>query len=230
MEDWKLSPEAAIERQKELRQLTRLDPLTRPIRTIGGADIAYDQSSDLIYAGIVLLDYETMEVLLCSSVEDRVQFPYIPGLLSFREIPAILKAWEALPYQPDVLMMDGHGLAHPRRVGVATHFGILTGCPTLGCGKTHLLGDYGELGQEKGSTSPLVDQGETVGHVVRTRDGVKQVWISPGYRVSSAQSVEIALHCAREVRIPEPTRQADMLVNAIRRGERKVGIEVLKER
>lgn len=228
MEDWKLSPEEAIERQKELQRLTRLDPLTRPIRTIGGADIAYDQSSDIIYAGIVLLDYESMEVLLCCSVEDRMQFPYIPGLLSFREIPAIMKAWNNLPYQPDVLMMDGHGIAHPRRVGVATHFGILTGCPTLGCGKTHLLGDYAELGVEKGSTSVLVDQGETIGHVVRTRENVKQVWISPGHGMSLEQSVEIALHCAREYRIPEPTRQADLLVNAIRRGERKVGLEVLK--
>ncbi|NRB49718.1 MAG: endonuclease V [Saprospiraceae bacterium] len=228
MEDWKLSPEEAIERQKELRGLTRLNPLTRPIQTIGGADIAYDQSSDTIYAGIVILDYESMDVLLCCSVEDRMQFPYIPGLLSFREIPAIMKAWNNLPYSPDVLMMDGHGIAHPRRVGVATHFGILTGCPTLGCGKTHLLGEYAALGVEKGSASALLDQGETIGHVVRTRENVKQVWISPGHGMSMEQSVEIALHCAREYRIPEPTRQADLLVNAIRRGERKVGVEVLK--
>lgn len=228
MEDWKLSPEEAIERQKELRGLTRLHPLTRPIQTIGGADIAYDQSSDSIYAGIVILDYESMEVLLCCAVEDRMQFPYIPGLLSFREIPAIMKAWNNLPYQPDVLMMDGHGIAHPRRVGVATHFGILTGCPTLGCGKTHLLGEYAALDIKKGSASALLDQGETIGHVVRTRENVKQVWISPGYGMSMEQSVEIALHCAREYRIPEPTRQADLLVNAIRRGERMVGLEVLK--
>lgn len=228
MEDWKLSPEQAIKRQQELRRLTQLEPLNQPIRVIGGADIAYDKDSDLIYAGIVLLNYESMEVLLCSSVQDKVQFPYIPGLLSFREIPAIMKAWEALPYQPDVLMMDGHGIAHPRRVGVATHFGILTACPTLGCGKTHLLGNYRSLGNKKGSRSALVDQEEIIGHVVRTRDGVKEVWISPGYGMSLAQSVEIALHCAQGYRIPEPTRQADMLVNAIRRGERKLGLEVLK--
>ncbi len=228
MEDWKLSPEEAIKQQKELRRLTRLKPLTQPIRTIGGADIAYDQSSDVIYAGIVLLDYESMEVLLCCSVQDRMQFPYIPGLLSFREIPAIMKAWNNLPWKPDVLMMDGHGIAHPRRVGVATHFGILTGCPTLGCGKTHLLGTYQELGVKKGSISPLIDQGETIGHVVRTRDDVKQVWISPGHGISLEQSVEIALHCARAYRIPEPTRQADLLVNAIRRGEREVGVETLR--
>ena len=228
MEDWKLSPEEAIKRQKELRGLTRLTPLNHPIRTIGGADIAYDQSSDIIYAGIVLLDYESMEVLLCCSVQDRMQFPYIPGLLSFREIPAIMQAWNNLPEKPDVMMMDGHGIAHPRRVGVATHFGILTDCPTLGCGKTHLLGDYGALGKEKGATSPLMDQGETIGHVVRTRESVKQVWISPGHGMSMKQSVEIALHCAREYRIPEPTRQADLLVNAIRRGERRIGLEKMK--
>lgn len=225
MEDWKLSPKAAIERQRELKGLTDLSPLTTPIRYIGGADIAYDKSSDSVHVGIVVLDYNTLEIVCSSSIQDAIQFPYIPGLLSFREIPSILKAWEALPIRPDVMMMDGHGIAHPRRVGVATHFGILTACPSLGCGKKHLVGSYEAPAMEKGSYSPIEDKGETIGHVVRTCDGVKPVWISPGHGMSLMQSVDIALHCARSYRIPEPTRQADILVNALRRGEQAVGVQ-----
>ena len=225
MEDWKLSPKAAIERQRELRALTNLTPLATPIRYIGGADIAYDKASDSVHAGVVVLDYETMEIVCSSSIVDTIQFPYIPGLLSFREIPSILKAWEVLPIRPDVMMMDGHGIAHPRRVGVATHFGILTACPSLGCGKKHLMGNYEAPASEKGSYSPIEDEGEIIGHVVRTCDGVKPVWISPGHGMSLMQSVEIASHCARTYRIPEPTRQADILVNALRRGEQEVGIQ-----
>lgn len=225
MEDWKLSPKAAIERQRELRALTNLTPLNSPIRYIGGADIAYDKNSDVVHAGIVVLDYETMEIVCSSSIVDTIQFPYIPGLLSFREIPSILKAWEALPIRPDVMMLDGHGIAHPRRVGVATHFGILTACPSLGCGKKHLIGNYVAPAEEKGSFSPIEEEGEIIGHVVRTCAGVKPVWISPGHGMSLLQSVEIALHCARTYRIPEPTRQADILVNALRRGEQEVGVQ-----
>lgn len=224
MEDWNLSPKEAIARQRELREQTNLCPMTRPIQYIAGADISYNKSSDVIYAGVVVLDYQSMEVVQRSTVIDKMQFPYIPGLLSFREIPSILKAWKALPWQPDVIMMDGHGIAHPRRVGVATHFGLLTGCPSLGCAKKHLIGKYEEPAPSKGSFSPVFDMGEQIGYVVRTKDKVKQVWISPGHGMNLEQSREIALQCSRGYRIPEPTRQAHLMVNELRRGEKEAGV------
>ena len=216
---WDLSPTEAVALQRELR--TRVDTSRwggRP-RTIGGADISYNRFSDVIYAAIVVLDYESQEVIRRSTVEDKMTFPYVPGLLSFREIPSLYKAWEALEGKPDVMMMDGHGIAHPRRLGIATHFGLLTGVPTIGCGKTVLLGKFDEPAPARGSYSEMVDRGEVVAYALRTKNRVKPVYTGPGNGISLEEARDITLHCARGYRIPEPTRQAHLLANALRRGE-----------
>lgn len=222
--NWNLTPSEAIKLQKELKEKIDVSPYTGPIQRIAGADISYNKNDDTIYAGIIVLDYQTMQAVCRSTIIDKMRFPYIPGLLSFREIPSIYKAWKALSEQPDILVMDGHGINHPRRLGVATHFGLISGQACIGIAKNHLTGRYEDPGPEKGSFSVILDQGEKLGYVLRSRDRVKPVWVSPGHRVSMEQSLAIALHCSRGVRIPEPTRQAHLMVNELRRGEIEAGV------
>jgi deoxyribonuclease V len=221
--DWNLAPKEAIALQRQLREKIDLSPLHVPPRTIAGADISYNRFSDVIYAGVVILDYESMRPLARSVVNDRMAFPYIPGLLSFREIPSLMKAWQALPYRPDIVMVDGQGVAHPRRMGIAAHMGLLTNCPALGCAKKILTGAHGLLEAGKGSAAPLMDKGELVGYALRTKDKVNPVYISAGHLMSQEDALAIALHCTRGYRLPEPTRQAHLTVNAFRRGEIDAG-------
>lgn len=223
--NWDLTPSEAIRLQRELQEQINLSPLNKPIQRIAGADISYNKNDDTIYAGIIVLDYQTMQPVCRSTIIDKMKFPYIPGLLSFREIPALYAAWEALEEKPDLLAMDGHGINHPRRLGVATHFGLITDQPSMGIAKNHLAGKYEEPGPLKGDFSNVIDQGETIGYVLRSRDRVKPVWVSPGHKLSMEQSLEVALHCCRGLRIPEPTRQAHLMVNELRRGEIEVGVE-----
>jgi deoxyribonuclease V len=138
-------------------------------------------------------------------------FPYIPGYLSFREAPAIFSAMEKLSLLPDLLIVDGQGIAHPRRIGIASFLGVLLGLPTIGCAKSRLVGKYEEPAPERGSWSPLIDKGETVGAVLRTRKGVKPVFVSPGHLVTLPEAIEIIMHCAVKYRLPEPQRAADSL-------------------
>lgn len=224
--NWNLTPTEAVQHQKALRKQINLSPFTKPIQRIAGSDISYNKQDDTIYAGIIVLDYQTMQPICRSAIITKMTFPYIPGLLSFREIPALHAAWQALPEKPDILAMDGHGINHPRRLGVATHFGLISGQAAIGIAKNHLCGQYEEPDSTRGSHSYVIDQGEKIGYVLRTRDGVKPVWVSPGHGVSMEQSLTIALHCSRGVRIPEPTRQADLMVNALRRGEIEPGLVI----
>ena len=227
--NWNLTPGEAVALQKDLRKKIDLRPLDITIQRIAGADISYHKNDYVIYAGIIVLDYQTMEPVCRSTILDKMRFPYIPGLLSFREIPAIYEAWRILDAKPDVLVMDGHGVNHPRRIGVATHFGLITGQPCIGIAKNHLTGEYEEPGPKKGDHSKVVDQGEQIGYVLRTRDRVKPVWVSPGHRGSMEQSLKIALHCSRGLRIPEPTRRAHLMVNAFRRGEIGAGLHFFSD-
>ena len=223
--NWDLTPSEAVKLQRELREKINLSPLERPIQRIAGADISYNKNDDTIYAGIIVLDYHSMRPICRSAIIDKMKFPYIPGLLSFREIPSLYAAWEALKEKPDVLALDGHGINHPRRLGVATHFGLISGQPAIGIAKNHLAGRYEEPGPLQGDFSSVIDQGETIGYVLRSRDRVKPVWVSPGHKVSMQQSLEIAIHCSRGLRIPEPTRQAHLMVNELRRGEIEAGVQ-----
>ncbi|SDC14571.1 deoxyribonuclease V [Niabella drilacis] len=208
-----LTPSEAVALQKELREKINLTPLSTPVRYIGGADISFNKFETTVYAGIVVLKYPEMVVQAHASVTCTVQFPYISGLLAFREVPALLKAWEALTLKPDLLVLDGHGIAHPRRLGIATHFGIVKNLPTIGCAKTRLTGVYQEPGNNRFDHTPLFHKEEQIGTVLRTKPNCNPVFVSPGHKVGMEQSLQIITQCCGKYRIPEPTRLAHMLVN-----------------
>ncbi len=207
--------------QKSLRGRVRIEPLAREVETVAGADISFDKFSPVLYAGIVVLRLPSLEVVEEVCVVSETKFPYVPGLLSFRETPPVLEAWAMLKTEPDAVMFDGQGLAHPRRVGIASHVGLLINRPTLGCAKSVLVGKFGELGEERGSRAPLVDKGETVGAALRTKTRVQPIYVSPGHLIDIEGAVELTLRCDGGYRQPEPTRRAHLLVNALRRGERE---------
>jgi deoxyribonuclease V len=184
---------------------------------IAGADVSYNRFSNVFYAGVIVLRLEDMKVIETRQAVRKVTFPYVPGLLSFREAPILLEAFAQLRCRPDAIVIDGQGLAHPRRIGFASHVGLWLDRPCIGCAKTLLTGQYGDLKAEAGSTSPLVDRGETVGKAVRTKTGVKPVFVTVGHRVDLASAVKLVLRTCRGYRIPEPTRQAHLFVNDLRR-------------
>src|SRR5215210_6764614 len=220
LHDWNVTPREAVELQKSLRARVRLAPLAQPIKTIAGADISFNKFSPTLYAGIVVLSLPSLEVIEEVGVVSETAFPYVPGLLSFRETPPLLEAWAKLKTEPDAVMFDGQGLAHPRRVGIASHVGLIINRPTLGCAKSVLVGKYEEPGEERGAWSPLVDKGETVGAAVRTKRRVQPIYVSPGHLIDLEGAIDLTLRCDGGYRQPEPTRRAHLLVNALRRGER----------
>src|ERR687885_1895885 len=221
LHDWQLTPREAVELQKQLRAQVRIEPLKRKIETVAGADISFNKFSPVVYAGIVVLRLPSLEVVEEVGVVSETHFPYVPGLLSFRETPSVLEAWAKLKTAPDAVMFDGQGIAHPRRVGIASHVGLLIDRPTFGCAKSVLVGKFEEPGEERGSWSPLVDRGETVGAALRTKRRVQPVYVSPGHLIDLEGAIDLTLRCDGGYRQPEPTRRAHLLVNALRRGERE---------
>ncbi|MCI0456363.1 MAG: deoxyribonuclease V [Gemmataceae bacterium] len=216
---WDLSLEEAAQLQRELApRVSTRTPLTR-CELVAGADIAYNRFSTRHYAAVVVLRAPDWEVVEVQEAVGEAAFPYQPGYLSFREVPVLLEAFAKVETQPDVVMVDGQGVAHPRRFGLACHLGLLLDVPCLGCAKTRLTGFHKELGQEAGSLAALVDGTETVGYAVRTGTGVKPVYVSAGHRIDLASSVLVVLATCRESRVPEPTRQAHLRVNEMRRRE-----------
>lgn len=211
-----LSPIQALRYQQELRQNINLEPFNGPVNTIGGADISYNKYSTLIYAGIVLMSYPDLKVLHRAGTVAQTEFPYISGLLAFREIPALLEVWDTLTEKPDVMLLDGQGIAHPRRLGIATHFGLLADVPAIGVAKSRLFGRFGELSPDAGATAPLVDRVEQLGLVYRSKKNCNPIFISPGHRINIAHSAEIVKNCVGKYRIPEPTRLAHQWVNELR--------------
>jgi deoxyribonuclease V len=169
------------------------------------------------FAGIVLLDGRTLETVEEAAATVPVRFPYIPGLLTFRELPAVAEAWERLERRPDVLIFDAHGLAHPRRFGLACHGGVLLDVPSIGCAKSLLVGRHGPLGEARGSTAAIVHRDEVVGVALRTRAGVKPVYVSIGHRMDLETAVRIVLQVSTRFREPETTRRAHALVSRLRR-------------
>jgi deoxyribonuclease V len=216
LHSWDLTPGEAIEVQRRLRNLVSLQPLARPVNTIAGADISFNRFSETVYAGVVVLSLPDLRIIETAGVRSVAKFPYIPGLLSFREAPSMLEAWEKLKTKPDVLMLDGQGIAHPRRCGIACHVGVLLDWPTIGCAKSILVGRYGDLGLEAGSRSPLIDKGEQVGVALRTKNKVSPVYVSPGHLIDLDSAVDLVLRSITKYRLPEPTRQAHLLVNRLR--------------
>lgn len=216
---WDLTPSDAVALQKELRSRLDLHPLETKPRLVAGADLSFDRGSDTVYAGIVVLSFPEMKIVEERGIETTATFPYIPGLLSFREAPALLEVWEKLENRPDVLVLDGQGIAHPRGLGLASHVGLWIDKPTLGCAKTLFVGKFGELASQRGAHEPLLYKGEIVGAALRTKTRVSPVFVSPGNGIDLESSIEILLECDGGYRIPEPTRRAHLFVNRLRRGE-----------
>jgi deoxyribonuclease V len=213
---WDLSPRDAIALQATLAPSVIGNGRVTDVGLVGAADIAFvDRSARgrprLARAAAVILSYPELEPVEQSVIEVPIAFPYVPGLLSFREVPALAKAFEALRRAPDLLLVDGHGYAHPRRFGIACHLGLLLDVPAIGVGKSRLCGEHGEPQRHRGSTTALTDGSEVIGRVVRTRDGVKPVYVSIGHRIGLDGATDWVLRLCRGYRLPEPIRLADRL-------------------
>jgi len=214
-----LTVTAPTQIQKELRDDIVIQARNFPVNIIAGADISFNKFSTTVYAGIILIRFPELIPIGYSLIKKEVLFPYVPGYLAFREVPALMGAWEQLPLKPDLLVVDGHGIAHPRGMGIAAHFGVLAKTPTVGCAKKVLCGKYEEPSSEKGSYTPLVFKDEVVGAALQTKNAVKPVFVSPGYGMDVPGTVEIITQCVGRYRLPEPTRLAHNIVNRFRLGE-----------
>ncbi len=213
LHEWKLSPEEAIALQRELtRRIIREDQLDE-VHYVAGVDMAINENNGMARAAVVLLTYPDLELVERHVYEEPVRMPYVPGLLSFREAPCVLGAFHKLRQGPQLVMVDGAGIAHPRRIGIASHLGLWLDLPTIGCAKSILSGHYNKaaLGEEAGAWVPLIEKGETIGAAVRTRTRVNPMVISLGHRISLETSISYVLKCSRGYRLPEPTRLADKL-------------------
>jgi deoxyribonuclease V len=209
---WDLEQSEAEALQVELSRHVVTDDCDDEIRTVAGVDVAYDTASSRLVAAAVVLDATSLAVLDSAAVDDVERFPYVPGLFSFRELPPIMMALQQLTVRPDLIVCDGQGLAHPRRFGLACHLGVLLDVPTIGCGKTRLVGEAETPGERRGSTSPLVDRGDVVGAVLRTQDGIRPVYVSVGHKVSLGTANDWILRLTTSYRLPQTTRLADQLV------------------
>jgi deoxyribonuclease V len=217
---WSLTVAEAREVQIALRERLVLEPPAGfAPRIVAGADVSAERFSRRGYAGVVLIDRETMETVEEASAAVDLIFPYVPGYLSFRELPALAAAWEKVGRRPDVVVWDAHGYAHPRRFGVACHGGVLLDIPSIGCAKTMFVGEHGPLAWERGSIAEIVDKGEVVGVALRTRDGCNPVYVSAGHRMDLGTAVALVLSLCR-YRQPETTRRSHNLVNDLRRADK----------
>ncbi len=213
---WNVSPAEGIEIQKRLRTLVRRSWDGRAIELVAGADVHFP-AKGTARAAVVILAFPGFEIVDSSVFEGSCAFPYVPGLLSFREIPALLDAWRGLRRIPDCILCDGQGIAHPRGLGLASHLGLVLGIPTIGCAKSPLFGRFEEPGPNRGNEAPIADpKGGTIGSVLRTRDRTKPVYVSVGHLVSLRKAVSIVLSCTGRYRIPEPLRVAHHLAGTSR--------------
>jgi len=206
---WPKTIDRAREIQERDKKLLLIKPLDKEPEYVAGVDAAF--SEDRVYAAACLYCYPQLTIVEQAAAEKHLAFPYIPGYLLFREGPAIIAALNKLKRKPDVILIDGQGIAHPRGIGSASHLGILLDVPTIGCGKTKLVGKYRDPGELKGNWTELLFNGQIVGAVLRTRDSVRPLFVSPGHRIDLQGAIRIALACVGRYRIPEPLRSADML-------------------
>lgn len=214
---WDLDPAAARALQVELAGRVDVSTPAAPFRVVAAADVSFDRGSPILFATVVLWDAQTGALVERAGVVDPADFPYVPGLLSFREAPAILRAFDLLKGRPDLVLCDGQGTAHPRRLGVASHLGLWLDLPTVGVAKSRLCGTHAEPGPDRGDRAPLMDKGEVVGDVLRTRRGVKPLYVSPGHRIDREGAVAAVLACLGKYRLPIPSRLAHEVVNDLRR-------------
>jgi deoxyribonuclease V len=213
---WDLPYRDAVHVQRRLSQKIRETALPRPVRTIAAADVSYTRQGREVYGAVLVFTFPDLILADQASAFDIVGFPYISGLLSFREAPVLVEAFRKIRRQPDVIIFDGQGVAHPRGVGIASHMGLMLDCPSIGCAKSRLVGTHGPLAEDRGSTAGLIHHGRVVGAVVRTRDHVKPVFVSPGHAITLPEAIRLVLACCRGYRLPEPIRQAHQAANRLR--------------
>jgi deoxyribonuclease V len=213
---WDLSPKEAVALQKTLAAQVRNEPLATRFKIIGAEDISYSRHSDTLVAVILTFRWPGLEQIESAYHVCRASFPYVPGLLAFREVPPLIGAYRKIRQKPEVLLCDGQGIAHPRKLGLAAHLGLYLGIPTVGCAKSRLCGEHQSPTLRKGFSKPLLLNGEEVGIVFCSRDGVKPIYISPGHLADVASSKRLISRCLRRYRIPEPLRLAHIEANRIR--------------
>lgn len=208
---WDVSVKEAIQIQENLKNRLILKKTFSKLETIGGGDVAYSKNWNILVGAMVVLSFPEMKPIDMATACGESSFPYIPGLFSFRETPILIRAYQGLRVKPDLLILEGHGIAHPRRLGLASHLGLWLDLPTIGCAKTPLLKEFEPPGSSKGSFTWVYLRGEKVGAVLRTREGVKPVYVSPGHRIDLKTSIQIILSTCQGYRIPEPLRKAHHL-------------------
>ncbi len=214
LHSWEVNPKEAIQLQKELKKKISLKKSFNQVKKVAGADVSYYQNK--MIAGVIIFKFSNLEVIEKQSFISSINFPYIPGLLTFREGPSLLEAFKKIKVEPDIILFDGQGIAHPRRMGIATHLGLFLDKPTIGCAKSKLSGNYNAVGEEKGCYSLLREGEEIIGAVVRTRKKVKPIFVSPGHKMDLPNSIEIILKCTDKYKLPVPIREAHIFVNQIR--------------
>ncbi|NWF60183.1 MAG: deoxyribonuclease V [Fischerella sp.] len=211
---WTLTVEEAIAIQEKLQsEVITSDQFQEPVQYVAGVDMGFETDGTISRAAVAVLSFPDLQLQETSIARRPTSFPYIPGFLSFREIPAVLDALEKIKITPDLILCDGQGIAHPRRFGIACHLGVLVDIPTIGVAKSLLIGKHEDLSETRGSWQPLVHKGETIGAVLRTRIGVKPVYVSSGHRISLTTAIDYVLRCTPKYRLPETTRIADKLAS-----------------
>lgn len=218
---WKVTPKEAVQIQLRIRDRIEVNDRISNIYKVAGADIALDLEAKRAIAGVIVYSFPDLKEIERAWAVTPLRFPYVPGLLSFREIPALLAAFAKLKNTPDLIFVDGHGRAHPRRVGIASHLGLVLDCPTVGCAKSLLCGDCDEPADRVGATTQLTHKDELIGYALRTRLGVQPVFISTGHRVSLDMAVKLAIRVTDGLRVPKPTREADRFVGIAKEMTRK---------
>lgn len=214
---WNLSPLEARAVQAEVARRVVLAPLQGPLRYVAGADTSYNLGSNRVSGAVVVWDVAAQKVVEARTAVVDTPFPYVPGLLTFREAPALMPAFAALRIRPDLLMFNGHGIAHPRRIGLASHLGVVLGLPSVGVAQKKLVGEHGPVGERAGSHVPLVFRGQRVGVVVRTRPKCNPIYISPGHGVTVNDALGAVLATTLGYKLPAPVREAHRLCNDVRR-------------
>jgi deoxyribonuclease V len=220
LHSWELSPKEAITVQQKLRSRVERENRFGSLRLVAGVDVGIPRGARIARAAVAVLTFPGLEPVVDALAELPLRFPYVPGLLSFREVPVIVAALKKLQDPLDLLLCDAHGLAHPRRFGLACHLGLLTDTPSIGVAKSRLTGTHAEVPAERGRWCPLEDKGEVIGAVLRTRARVKPIYVSIGHRVDLETAIELVLQATPRYRLPETTRRADRL--ASRRGRSKI--------
>lgn len=214
LHEWNLSPQEAVELQKQLAfEVVAENDFDTPIKTVAGIDLGYNAANETCRAVVVVLSFPELQLIESSEAITPIQFPYVPGLLSFRETPVAVKALEKLKITPDAIICDGQGLAHPRGFGIACHIGLITNVPTLGAAKSLLVGKFDDLGETRGSTADLIYKKQIVGAAVRTKDRVQPVYVSVGHKISLPTAIDLVFRCAPKYRLPETTRLADQMAS-----------------